>query len=142
METGFVTVIIVGLLLYGGYQLWSAYKESTLARKMEAVGAIAEAEIIDRWSARGRFSAATFYVIYNFRADGQQFETQQQVSRANYDALEVGQRPSVKYLSGTPDRSARLTGQFADASAYTSKRTMGLILVAITGILLVVSFTR
>ena|SRR5258707_14304113 len=130
-------------MLYGFYQLWSAWRESTLARQLEQTGIPAQAEITDRWSARGRFSAATYYIIFSFRvsdlADAETYEQQQQVSPKNYETLEVGSQPTVKYLADDPQKSARMAGDFADKTGFSSKLISGVILVVLTSIMLVVS---
>ena len=143
MDSTFIILLVLGLLLYGLYQLWSAWREADLSKRLEAAGIPAQAEVTDRWSARGRFSPATYYVIYNFRASelasDQEFEHQQQVSPANYERLIVETHPTIKYLADDPQHTARLSGDFADRTAITSRLLSGLILVSVTSVMLVLS---
>src|SRR5262245_3091115 len=139
----FISLLLVGLLLYGLYQLWSAWQESNLAKRLEAEGIYVQAEITDQWSARGRFSPASHYVIYTFTANelegDETFKHQQQVSAANYEKLTVGVHPTIKYLADNPQNTARLSGEFADRTGFSSRLLSGAILVVLTGVMLVLA---
>ena len=143
MDSNLITLVILVLLLYGLYQLWSAWQESNHAKRVEMEGISAQAEITDRWSARGRVSAATHYVIYTFNASevesGEKYQHQQQVNASNYDRLTVGMRATIKYLVDDPEDTARLSGEFADKTGYSSRLISGLILIVVTSVMLVLS---
>ncbi|HVO44151.1 MAG TPA: DUF3592 domain-containing protein [Aggregatilineales bacterium] len=122
MNSSAAIYLVVGTLGFAGaiFFFWAGFQARRQASQVAESGVTCDAQVVSRRIAGGRRSA-TFHVTFRFDVVGPDGKTttctqDQIVNRENYDALPEDSKVAVRYLPSNPERTARLTGAWADNS--------------------------